>query len=131
MSVVSPTAEKLVRSLEQSEASAMLKGDVDALSQYWADEFIVNNPANMVVTRVQVLDLVRAKRIAYVRFDRATEALSVLGDTAIAMGQEVVVPAPGAPFAGQTVTRRYTNIWLRTNDVWRLVGRQATVVSAT
>ena len=129
--LVNETTEQLVSSPEQSEARAMLSGDVETLSRLWAEQLIVNNPANMVVSCVQVLELVEAKRIAYVSFQRATEAISVVGDTAITMGHEVVVPAPGTPFAGESLTRRYTNIWMRMDNAWKLVGRQATVVSTT
>ena len=37
----------------------MLEGDIDRLGSLWDDDFIVNNPFNVVVARAQVLEMVR------------------------------------------------------------------------
>lgn len=114
--------------LDQREAEAMAAGDADALQLLWHDDLVVNNPFNVVVTGSQVLERVRGGQLAYRHFERIQEATRVHGDTAVTMGHEVVQPADGTPLAGETVTRRYTHVWLWCGDRWRLVGRHASVV---
>jgi hypothetical protein len=43
------------------------------------------------------------------------------------MGGETVKPKGKAPFPGQTVRRRFTNIWMK-RDGWQLTARQATII---
>jgi ketosteroid isomerase-like protein len=46
------------------------------------------------------------------------------------MGAEVVKPRDGAPNAGKTVRRRFTDVWRRDADgKWRLTIRHATITS--
>jgi ketosteroid isomerase-like protein len=120
-----------LQDLDQVEAEAVLAGDVVRLEQVWHDEYIVNNPFNTVVDRAEVLVLVRGGQIAYRSFERTTEAVRLIGDTGVRMGEAVVVPADGAPSEGQTVVRRYTHIWLRGDSGWRLAARHASVVNST
>jgi len=56
------------------------------------------------------------------------EAVLVHGDTVILMGQETVKPKGKAPFAGQTLRRRFTNIWMKRDGRWQLTARQATII---
>jgi ketosteroid isomerase-like protein len=116
------------RTWEAAEAAAMLAGDATALGDLWDDGFVVSNPANRVVSRAEVLDRVAARQIAYSSFARTPEAVRLLGDTVVVLGEEVVVPTASAPHAGQRVTRRYTHVWHRSRDRWRLAARQATIV---
>ena len=103
----------------------MLAGDTERLRSLWDDDYIVNNPFNVVVTRSQVLEMVQGGQIAYTSFERTVEATRVTGDVAVTMGHEVVVPK------GETdpVTRRYTHVWLRGGGAWQLVARHASVAS--
>jgi hypothetical protein len=47
------------------------------------------------------------------------------------MGREVAVPSEGNPFDGETVTTRYTHVWVCRDDRWRLAARQASIASAS
>jgi len=56
------------------------------------------------------------------------ESVLIHGDTVIVMGREIVVPKGNSPDAGQTINRRYTNIWMKRSGKWRLVARHASVI---
>jgi ketosteroid isomerase-like protein len=120
-----------VESLERTEAAAMPDGDVERLEQIWHHDFIVNHPLNVVVTKSEVLDWVRSGQVAFGRIERTVEAVRVVGDTAISMGQEVLEPASGTAGAGRTVTTRYTHVWIRTGDRWQLAARHAPAMVET
>lgn len=120
--------EQEIRNLDESEALAVLKGDTTTLfKKLWAPEFIVNNPANIVIPKQVVEELVRTGKISYEAFERIIEKVSVINNTAIVMGREEVKPKPGADNADKKLTRRYTDIWMKRNNNWQLVARQATI----
>ena len=51
----------------------MLAGDVDRLEQLWDDSFIVTNTFNVLVTKPDVVGLVRSGQLAYRSLDRTIE----------------------------------------------------------
>jgi ketosteroid isomerase-like protein len=61
-------------------------------------------------------------------YERSIEQVRVEGDIAIVMGAETLKPTGNAPQAGQTVHRRFTNIWKKEGDTWRLWARHANVI---
>lgn len=126
--------EEAVRALDDQERIAALKRDVPALERLWSDQFAVNAPNNQVVIgKRAVLDtFVGAGVINFSSFERQIEFIRVDGDFATIMGLETVRPIADAPTAGlqagQTVQRRFTNIWKREADTWRLFIRHANVI---
>jgi ketosteroid isomerase-like protein len=126
--------EELVRSRDDQERTAALGRDVAALELLWSDEFTVNAPNNTVSIgkRAAIDAFVRAGVINFSSFERQIEFIRVDGDFAFIMGLETVVPVSDAPafglFAGQPVQRRFTNIWKKEGDTWRLFARHANVI---
>lgn len=123
-----------VRALDDQERIAALERDIPALEKLWSEHFTVNAPNNRVsVGRKAVLDtFVHAGVIDFARFDRTIEHASVDGDFVLLMGLETVVPKADAPQAGLRagvpVKRRFTNIWKKEGDTWRLYWRHANVI---
>jgi ketosteroid isomerase-like protein len=126
--------EQTVRALDDQERIAALKRDVPALERLWSDQFAVNAPNNQVVVgKRAVLDtFVRAGIINFSSFEREIEFMRVDDDFATIMGLETVRPLTDAHTAGlqagQTIRRRFTNIWRREADTWRLFIRHANVI---
>jgi ketosteroid isomerase-like protein len=114
--------------LEQRECQAVLAGDVEELERLWHMNVVVNAPNNTVIQgRDVLLDLVRGGIIAYNRFTRSVEYVSVVSDVGIAMGLETVQRKAG-PQEGQILERRYTNVWRRLDGNWQMVARQASII---
>jgi ketosteroid isomerase-like protein len=72
--------------------------------------------------------LVHRGVINFSSFERAIEFIRVDGDLGIIMGVETIRPVGDAPMAGQTVRRRFTNIWRKEAGTWRLFVRHANVI---
>ena len=127
--------DELVRSLDDQERAAALNRDVPALERLWSDEFVVNAPNNQVVVgRQQNLDkFVRGGVINFSSFERTIEFMRVDGNFGVLMGLETVVPRTDVPsaglVAGQVIRRRFTNIWKKEGDTWRLYWRHANVMT--
>lgn len=75
---------------------------------------------------------VRAGVINFSSFERKMEFVKADGPYVIIMGLETVTPLSDAPAAGltagRTIERRFTNIWRREGDTWRLFVRHANVI---
>lgn len=121
--------EQTIRRLEVEERDAVLRSDVAALEKLWAEDFTVNNPQNQISRgRKEVLDRVRAGLIKYSSFVREIEFVGLYGDTVVVMGLEAVTPTGNSPTAGQTVRRRFTNVWMKRKGNWLLSVRHANVI---
>lgn len=118
--------EKEIRELDLAHASAIFHGDAKALDILMDDDVTVNHPTNRIVKeKKELLDLINQGVIRYTSFDRRPEKFLFFKDMVVVMGGEVVVPAHGAPNAGKTLERRYTNIWMLRDGKWRLAVRHA------
>ncbi len=126
--------EQQVRALDNEERLAALKRDIPALERLWSDHLSVNAPNNQVVAgKHAVLDtFVRSGVINFAIFERQIEFIRVDGPFVFIMGLETVRPLSNAPsaglVAGQTIRRRFTNIWKNEDGTWRLFVRHANVI---
>lgn len=126
--------EEVVRSLDDQERAAALKRDVPTLERLWSDQFVVNAPNNQVVIgRQAVMDtFVHSGVIDFSSFERHIDFFRMEGNFAIIMGLETLMPNADAPsaglVAGRVVRRRFTNIWRKETDTWRLFARHANVI---
>ncbi len=121
--------EAVIRRLENAEREAILKGDTTMLYQLMSSKIVVQNPENAIVGFRQIISRVKNGKINYASFERSIEKITFIGNTSIVMGKEVLVPQGSSQNAGKTITRRFTNIWMKEKDAWKLVARQATIVS--
>ncbi|MBC7934536.1 MAG: nuclear transport factor 2 family protein [Rhizobacter sp.] len=123
-----PDIEAEIRKLEQIEVQAVLSRDTTALLKLWDKNFIVNSPENRIVlagkTPVDRPVLTKPRT----SFTRQVEKITIRGTFAFSMGSETVVPAGDQPNSGQIVKRRYTNIWEKQDDGWKLVARHANLI---
>lgn len=118
--------ESEIRNLEQQEVEAILKKDTVMLLKLWDKDYVVNAPDNLVnFAGKTTLDRPVVKR-PRVSFTRHVEHVIVRGNVVFAMGSETVVPAGDR--AQQPVKRRYTNIWMKQNGLWKLMARHANVI---
>ena len=121
--------EQEIRKLDLTEADGLLRKDVAVLEKLWAEDFTVNNPRNGISNgRKEVLELIRTGIIDYSFFVRDIETMLFHGNTVIVMGLETIKPVGKAPFAGQTVRRRFTNIWMKRKGKWLLTARHANII---
>src|SRR5690606_39175472 len=122
-------AESEIRQLENDARQAILKKDTVALRKLFSPDFLVNSPANKVETFQNLMARIRQGTIDRESFEKNIEKISIVQNIAIVMGNEVVKPAGDASHAGKMVKRRYTNIWIKDKDGWKLLARQSTITS--
>jgi hypothetical protein len=128
-SLAQQSDEVVIRGLENEEREAILKKDTTKLYQLMSLEIVVQNPENAIVGFRQIINRVKTGKINYVSFERLIEKVTFFDNTSIVMGKEVLISAGSTENSGKTVTRRFTNIWMKEKNVWKLTARQATIVS--
>ena len=120
--------ETEIRSLEQTAVQAVINKDTATLKKIWDKDYIVNNPDNKIILAgANVLDR-PAMQKSKAKFTREVEQISINGNFVISMGSETVVPGGDDPKAGQTIKRRYTNIWMKKDGTWKVIARHANVI---
>ncbi|HEX8368151.1 MAG TPA: nuclear transport factor 2 family protein [Pyrinomonadaceae bacterium] len=123
------TLEQKIRKLDAAQTEAILRKDFQALDELCAEDFTVNNPRGDITKGNEaVKELVRSGVINYASFVREIESVLIHEKTIIVMGRETLVPNENSPQAGQTVHRRYTNIWMKRNGKWLLTARHASLI---
>ena len=115
-----------IKKLEEQERIAVTSGDTATLFALWSTDYVVNNPNNMILTAAQIKKFVRGTGMDKTSFTRDIEKISFIKDVAVVMGSETVTPKDKNGNAGKPVYRRYTNIWIKNENGWKLSARQAT-----
>jgi ketosteroid isomerase-like protein len=119
--------EKLIRELDQKNASIVAKADTAALMALLAPEFTINRTTGIVVSgREKTLQLMRQGMVSYDSFAVQTDFVLVKSSTlAISMGSEVVISGGNRDLKGQVVKRRFAHVWTKEKGSWRLLARHA------
>ena len=122
--------ESEIRRLENLERESVLKGDSLALfDKIWSPNMAINTPANVVGTVEGTKALFRSGGLNYLSFERNIEKITFNENIAIVMGGEKIKPQGKQINAGKMVTRRFTNVWLYSNNSWSIIARQATIIN--
>lgn len=121
--------DSLIRRLEHAEKEAIFKRDTMQLNNLMSKDIVVHNPENTIVGFRQIMDRIKAGKINYSIFERKIENIAFMNGIAVVMGLETLVPQGDSQNAGKTVQRRFTNVWTKENNAWKLTARQATIVS--
>ncbi|QHL88363.1 DUF4440 domain-containing protein [Nibribacter ruber] len=115
-----------IEKLDLAHAKAIFTSDAKALDRLMDDEITVNHPTNKIINeKAELLKLIKSGVIRYTSFKRYPEKFLFYKDMVVVMGHEEVVPAKGAPNAGKKLNRRYTNVWMKKENVWKLTVRHA------
>jgi ketosteroid isomerase-like protein len=125
----SKSVETELRQLDIAAAKAILEKDEKAIARYFTSSSVINDPRNgLTIGSSGVIEAARSKLIDYHSFERVIESIQVLGNTAVIMGHETVVWKGNGGNAGDTVRRRYTNVWMKHGNSWQIVARHANVI---
>lgn len=120
------TPAQKIRRLEDLERTAIVTRDTATLFRLWSPDYVDNNPNSMVLNAAQLKGMIRRGGIDSTSFTKDIERLTFIKDIAIVMGTETVAPKNKFDNGGKNTTRRYTNIWIKTDTTWQLCARQAT-----
>ncbi len=121
--------ETTIRNLENAEGQAWVNKDTVALFKLFSQQLVVNTPLNRVATLDMLKKLMRAGAIDVSYSEKIIEKITFINDMAVVMGHDIVKPQGAMDNAGKTVTRQYTDVWIKDESGWHLTIRQATIIS--
>jgi len=131
-SPLTPTEANL-RAADAEQMRIIVEEDAKAQQEFMHPNYMLNGPANSVKRKSELVAMLERGDIASEKFDRKIEGVAITGDVGVVMGSEVVTPAANSNLGrlhhGQTLHRRYTNIFLWQGARWRFLARQASIVS--
>ncbi|HKG91502.1 MAG TPA: nuclear transport factor 2 family protein [Gemmatimonadaceae bacterium] len=107
---------------------AQLAGDVAALERLIDDELVFTGPNGALFTKQDDLDAHRSGSIRITRLEPSEERIQLHGDVAVVIVRmEMAGTFFGDPFGGSF---RYTRVWRRRPDGWRVVAGHVSAVAA-
>jgi ketosteroid isomerase-like protein len=115
-----------IAAVEQLANTAFLERDLEQLDVLFSDELLVNSPINRINDKKKLLELLGTGVIGHVSSEFRHELMRRDGDLVIVMGSDEVKNSATEP----TVHRRFTNVWRKEGDRWRLYIRHANVIAA-
>lgn len=119
--------EREIRKLEKHWTELLDKGDTTKLLAIWSENYVVNNPNGKIVTPKEIVALMKGGHV-FPAVERIIEKITFNRDIAIVMGKELQQPPSMTADHEQWIPRRFTNIWVETENGWQLVARQSAVI---
>lgn len=119
--------EAEIRYLEKHWTELLDKGDTASLLEIWSENYVVNNPNGKIVTPTEIVALMKSGHI-FPAVERIIEKITFNEGMAIVMGKELQQPANMTPDQEDWIPRRFTNVWLKTEQGWQLAARQSSQV---
>jgi ketosteroid isomerase-like protein len=121
--------ETEIRQLEKHWTELLDRGDTTSLLEIWSKNYVVNNPNGKIVTPKEIVTLMKNGHV-FPAVKRIIEKITFNQDIAIVMGKELQQPATMTANHEEWIPRRFTNVWLRTENGWQLAARQSSEVCA-
>ncbi|RYY17768.1 MAG: nuclear transport factor 2 family protein [Chitinophagaceae bacterium] len=114
--------------LENLHVKAILQKDSATLALVMDPSLLVNNPRNTVtVGSSGVIGRLGSGELDHTSYVFEMEQIVIYDNTVITMGNETIIPTNG-PDAGKTIKRRYSQVWVKVYDKWKMFGRHANVI---
>lgn len=124
--------EASLRAADVEQTRIIVNGHTKAQELFMHPNYVGNAPANRVLAKAQVLAMLGKGQIASESFKRTIERSSITGPVGIVMGDEIIVPSAtgdlGRMHPGQTLHRRFTNVFSWAAGQWRFLAWQASIV---
>ena len=130
-------AVRAVLTLTDQMNTLLRNGDAAEFGRLLSLEFVASDPSNTIRNRDELIAVVSSGRLKYDSIETDIDFAKQLGDNlVVVMGTESTtqsaVPTSGdletAALAG-TLHRRFTNVFRKEDDSWRLLVKQSTIIS--
>ncbi len=116
-----------IRRLEKRWTALLDTGDTTLLLAIWSKEYVVNNPNGEIVTPEKIIALMKSGH-TFPKVERIIEKITFNQNIAIVMGKELQQPATMTINQEEWIPRRFTNVWIRSENGWQLTARQSSEV---
>jgi ketosteroid isomerase-like protein len=119
--------EQEIRRLEKHWTELLDNGDTASLLKIWSKDYVVNNPNGEIVTPEKIVALMKSGH-KFPQVERIIEKITFSQNVAIVMGKELQQPANLTTNHEEWIPRRFTNVWMKSENGWQLIARQSSEV---
>ncbi|MCF2444558.1 nuclear transport factor 2 family protein [Dyadobacter sp. CY345] len=119
--------EEQIRTMEMKENEALRNLDTTTLYGMWSPDLVVNTSENKIQTLADLKTKLSNSQVREIQGERVIEKISITENVAVVMGHEIRKVSPETKV---TSISRFTNMWLKDADGWKLTARQTTVIDA-
>jgi hypothetical protein len=127
--------QRAVLAADERQREAVASANTEAITAIADPNLRVNAPNNRVLTREDLVRMVASGEIRNEVFSRTAEDVIITGDVGVVMGHEEVFPGAGSEqarmYGQRTLTRRYTNVYIRRDGAWYHLARHANIIPET
>lgn len=116
--------QKAILDRDAQRSQAMIQADAKALGEILRDDVTYIHSSSPLEGKAQVIDEITSGKLKYTAIEPSEVGVRVYGDTAISTGRVLLkVSSRGKP---AVFSVRFTEVWLRSNEVWQLAAWQST-----
>lgn len=130
----SDISETSLRAADAEQMRIIVDGDAEAQNAFMHYNYILNGPANRVMRKPMLVDMLAKGQMASESFERVIEGTAITGNIGIVMGREIVKPGAGSQlgrkFGNEVLDRRFTNVFIYEHGKWLFLARQASVIES-
>ena len=127
-------SETSLRAADAEQMRIIVDGDSLSQSAFMHNNYILNGPANRVMRKPVLVEMLAQGQMASESFERVIEGTAITGSIGIVMGREIVRPSTGSQlskqFGNKALNRRFTNVFIFEHGRWLFLARQASVVGS-
>ena len=131
-------AVKSALAVQERMLDLMLDGDAKSFGELISAQFVASDPSNTIRLRADLIALVASGRLKYESIDTSIDfADEVAEGLVVIMGTETTrqsaVPVEGelaTKALADSLSRRFTNVYRKEQDGWRLLIKQSTIIVA-
>ena len=116
-----------IRRLEKYWTELLDNGDTTSLLKIWSKDYVVNNPNGEIVTPKKIVALMKSGH-KFPKVERIIEKITFNQNIAIVMGKELQQTVNMTTNQEEWIPRRFTNVWIRSENSWQLTARQSSEV---
>lgn len=120
--------EKEIRQIEEKRTNAFMRKDTAVLLKMYSADYFVNGPSGRVIPLKEFIQRLMSGVVSSSGYTHENEKIIIKGNIVISMGKESFVGTEKNPNAGEKVTMRYTNFWIKEKGDWKLFARHANIV---
>jgi hypothetical protein len=130
--VAADISERSLRAADAEQMRIIVEADARAQRSFMHENYIINSPANRILRKSDVVEMLAQGKMASERFERVIEETAITGNVGVVMGSEIVRPAAGSELrerhGNKELKRRFTNVFIFENGAWHFLARQASIV---
>ena len=127
MADAEPDVIRELHDIERQLAATWKTGDCNGWAAFIAPEWSVTHIAGNIITRDQALEMCRSREVRIAEMSIDDVSVRLFGDTAVVTGRTAATTAGAAP---ESVTLRFTDVFVKRAGHWQVVASHATRILA-